>query len=187
MPPAKAVIEQNLQRWRQPPPGLHRVRGDVVAAGGGRQFAAGSGSLGKVRLVGSTVEAGQPTALDVVEHPRPEPFCIADHDGVEMLGGFLGAEGGVKAAGDHNLAAAAEFVGDFVGPRRQRRHKRDADHVARRVEIQRLDVFVADRHLVVPRRQRGDGRQREYAEPQHLPFRHAVVGDSQVLGSRQDE
>ena len=105
----------------------------------------------QVRHGVGTVDFLQPAGLDVLQHPGPKPFGVADDDGVEMRGRLLGAERGMKTAGDDNLAPAAEFGGDLVRPGRQGRHKRHADHVAGHVEIERLDVFVAEGHFVFRR------------------------------------
>ena len=131
-----------------------------MAANAGRQLAARHGRGRKVRRLDGAVESGWPTLLDVFQQPRPKPFSLADDDGVEMFGGFLRAERRVKAAGHDDLASPAELRGDFVCPRRQRRHKRHADHVARGVKIQRLNVLVAQRHLMPLRRESGHRGQR---------------------------
>ena len=51
-------------------------------------------------------------------------------------------------------AAAAEMVGDFVGALRGGGHRGDANQIGVLVQVQRLNLFVQDRHLPIGRRER---------------------------------
>ncbi len=127
--------------------------------------------------------------LAVRQQSLPGPFGVAHHQGVEMRRGVLRAQGGVVAASDQDPAPPAKLGRDLIRPRRQRRHECDADDVAIRIEVQRLDVLVHDSHLVFARGESRHYGQRQDAEAEHRPARHfgLVWRHANLLAGRQDQ
>ncbi len=92
-------------------------------------------------------------------------------------------------AGYHGLAARAEGGGDGVGPRGERGHEGYPHQVHLRVEVERLDVLVADRDLVTRRRRRRHRSQGKDAEPERSATKRlgALAADAVWLGGWKDE
>ena len=98
--------------------------------------------------------------FQIVEEPVDHEFDLADHHSVAMLEGFLRHEARMDPAHDHRHTPRAVGVRDLIAPIDVTRHRRDADKIGLKVEIDRLDVLVGQNHLVaISRHRRSHGQQ----------------------------
>ena len=147
---------------------------------------------GRVQHAGLVVLAvlGLPGPGRVVAHElRPRVLGLADHEHVHLAAQLLGAQRREGTAHHHQLPAAPEGLGELEHPPLVDHEARDPDDVGVRVEIDRLDVLVAEHDLVGRRRQPRDRRQCEVGEHAPLPKarQNAVEGPERFGVLRGDQ
>ena len=100
----------------------------------------------------------------VFQHLRPDRVGFPCHDRVHTRHRFVDAHRGVDAAHDDGHAQAAIASREFVGARRLRRERRDADKVGRRQRpaAWSSDVLVEQGDVPLGRRQPGEHHQAEW-------------------------
>ena len=99
----------------------------------------------------------QPAGLEVGNHGSESTLRLAQEHGIGVGPGFLAVQHGADAAEDHGDAARPVLVGD--GPRARHlagEHGRDGDQVGTVVQVERLDVLVAEGQGHVRRHGRGE-------------------------------
>ena len=102
-----------------------------------------------------------PALPPVLKKSRPGLFRLADEDHVGQVPEIVLANADPGTADHGERAAAFQFAKDFPHPCPLHVHARQADDVRLRdaVVVDRLDVFVDERHLMLVGCQRGQQRQ----------------------------
>ena len=94
--------------------------------------------------------SGLPAARRVVgEKLRPGVLGLVDEEDVDLVAQLLGAQRRERAAGDDELAAPAELRGELEDALLVDHVAGEADDVGVGVEVDRLDVLVAEHDLVL--------------------------------------
>ena len=123
----------------------------------GRGSRAGPGRSRRVSgsWLPAVVDRGQPAGLEVAADLGPVPLDLAQEDGVGVAGRLLGVQVGADAAEEHGHALGPEAVGDLPGARHLAgEHRGDRDQVGPVVEVDLLDVLVAEARSRCPARAR---------------------------------
>src|SRR6266404_7564630 len=98
--------------------------------------------------------------LQVIKQSVDHEFDLTDDDRVAMRQGLLRHEAWVDAPHGHGHAVGAELIGDFITAVDVTRHRGNSHQVGLQIEVDGLDVFVGEHHLVlVFRNGSGDGEQ----------------------------
>ena len=123
--------------------GLHR---DPVVFVGVQQVEPGQRRVGKIKLLpAGAVDAAQAAVPEVLQHPRPGQFGLADHHRVAVADCLVRQRGGVMPADDGFDPCLAVPAGQGVGVLDLGGERGDGGQIAVRQPVQLPDVG----HLVV--------------------------------------
>jgi hypothetical protein len=95
--------------------------------------------------------------LEIGEHVEPDLLRFSFDDDVRVLQRFLRPQRRVDPAEHHELAATAELVRDLVRVRDAGGLAGERDDVGIGVVVDRLEVLVVERDLMMLRSDAGDG------------------------------
>ena len=161
--------------------GLHRHRLEQVAIELEQLMARARQVLQVVNLVG-LVDLLQLAVAPVLQQLGPHQVGLALHDRVGMIQCFFGLERRMESAEDDRHAAFAELVAELIRAQRRADRGGHADQVPAAVEVDVLEAFVAQRHVVVVGRQsRHQRNHQSHDQPPARLMRRAVQMDGRRL------
>ena len=128
------------------------------------------------------VVVGVRAAAPLVEKARPGVLALALEQDVAVRPAPLRQHVADRTAHADQPCRGAGTVGDLEQPRFLDRHGRERHDIARRVEIDRLDVLVDDLHVEPRRHERAEDRQ---AERRHHRFEATDLPDEAEAPERR--
>jgi hypothetical protein len=143
----------------------------------------------EVGLLGGPVLRLPLPALEVAQEGGPGLLRLVDEEHVAAAAQLLGTQRCERPSDHHEAAAPAELRDDLEHALLVDDVARHADQVGLEIEVDRLDVLVAEHDLVLAGGETRDRRHRQVGEDAALAERrkYAVIGPEagRVLGSHQ--
>src|SRR5579862_4749168 len=118
----------------------------------------------------------------VLQQLGPHQVGLALYDRVAMMERFLRLQRCMEAAKHNRDTAFAELVAQLVRAQRRADGRRNADQIPSAVEVDVLEAFIAQRHVIIVRRESRHQRNHEpHDQPPSRFVRRAVQMDSRGL------
>ena len=158
-PDAEAGVDGRDRAERATEGAAARRLDDAANDEAGREQVVARGGQAGQRLRPADIAWPQRSLLDVGQQPGPDRLGLADDDRVAAVGERLvRPEGGVRAAGDDDLAAPLELAGQPIRLGGEAAEEGEGDQVGVGGQVDRLDLLMEDADAV---RRRGQGGQVE--------------------------